>query len=481
MRDKFFMEIKYRKLGKTGKNVSICGFGAYRIDQNYSPHFETLKYTLKKGINLIDTSTNYGDGGSEELIGNVITELNGKEISRNDLVIVSKAGYMQGKTLELAKQKEVSQIAYEEIIKCSDQMWHCIHPDFLLDEITNSLDRLNTGYIDIYLLHNPEYFLEYSEEKDSVKKQKEFYRRIENAFRFLESQVDEGRIQFYGVSSNTFGISFDAEKFVSLEKLYEIAESIKPDNHFAVVEMPLNLLEKGALRIRNQLENSLSVLQFAKEKNLGVLINRPLNAIQNKVLYRLADYELKDERGEKELFEILTTIEAIENKFKDNYSELFPEEQKKELINYFSLTGFLKENYNKFENIAHFRDAKSNYFIPRINIALNAVYQKNPKNEAISAELNEYVVYLNMVWDIIDSLYANQANQANSSLHSLLNNYLDEEFYNIPLSQKAILFINSLREVSSVLVGMRSIKYVNDVLEAMNQNYIIDTYKFWNE
>lgn len=56
-------------LGKTGWSVSPVGFGGYRIHDRVDEHREALKLALTSGCNLIDTSTNYGDGGSEKLIG----------------------------------------------------------------------------------------------------------------------------------------------------------------------------------------------------------------------------------------------------------------------------------------------------------------------------------------------------------------------------------------------------------------------------
>ena len=62
----------YRILGKTGLIVSALGFGAYRVDGRTPEHREALRMALGGGCNLIDTSTNYTDGASESLIGEVL-------------------------------------------------------------------------------------------------------------------------------------------------------------------------------------------------------------------------------------------------------------------------------------------------------------------------------------------------------------------------------------------------------------------------
>ena len=56
-------ELSYAALGATGLSVSAAGFGSYRIDASSSAHEQALLYALRSGVNLIDTSANYTDGG----------------------------------------------------------------------------------------------------------------------------------------------------------------------------------------------------------------------------------------------------------------------------------------------------------------------------------------------------------------------------------------------------------------------------------
>ena len=57
-------DIKSKILGKTNFRASICGFGCYRIDDGIPQHQKALEKALLSGINVIDTSSNYSDGGS---------------------------------------------------------------------------------------------------------------------------------------------------------------------------------------------------------------------------------------------------------------------------------------------------------------------------------------------------------------------------------------------------------------------------------
>jgi aryl-alcohol dehydrogenase-like predicted oxidoreductase len=66
--------MKYRKLGKSGPEVSEIGFGAWAIggswgDQKESDSQEALETALEKGVNFIDTAAGYGNGKSEKIIG----------------------------------------------------------------------------------------------------------------------------------------------------------------------------------------------------------------------------------------------------------------------------------------------------------------------------------------------------------------------------------------------------------------------------
>ena len=58
-----------RRLGLAQLTVSQAGFGCYRVSAGVAHHEKALRRALREGINLIDTSTNYADGGSESLIG----------------------------------------------------------------------------------------------------------------------------------------------------------------------------------------------------------------------------------------------------------------------------------------------------------------------------------------------------------------------------------------------------------------------------
>lgn len=286
-----FREVAYNLLSDTGLRVSPIAFGSYRVDTSFPEHREALRYALCSGVNLIDTSTNYTDGGSELLIGSVIEDIeNEGTFGRDQYVIVSKVGYLQGRVYRLSQNLKNDDRGYPDLVKYSVGLEHCIHPAFIEDQLTASLSRLNCGSIDAYLLHNPEYYLSWAKRNDIEleKAQEEYYRRIRLAFEHLEKERGRGRIRCYGISSNTFPISADEYEFTSLERVINIATEISPLHHFKVIQLPFNLIENGCA-INGSQTGSVTVLELARRHNIALLANRPLNAIYLNGLVRLSD------------------------------------------------------------------------------------------------------------------------------------------------------------------------------------------------
>jgi hypothetical protein len=220
-------------------------------------------------------------------------------VGRHEVVVVSKVGYVQGTNLRLAMERERQGCPFPDMVCYMDGCWHCIHPEYLEDQLARSLDRLGLETLDVCLLHNPEYFF-----SDAAQRglgplpalRDEFYRRLRDAFEFLEGQVEAGRIGCYGVSSNTCVLPADDPEATSLTRMLEAAKAAGGSEHrFRVLQLPLNLIESGgALEANN---GGKTVLTLAAEKGLGVLINRPLNAIHGHGIVRLAELQDSSNRG----------------------------------------------------------------------------------------------------------------------------------------------------------------------------------------
>lgn len=478
-----FPGMKNKSLGKTGYKVSICGFGCYRIDIGVKSHEKALIKAIKSGINILDTSANYSDGGSEKLVGKVVNELilEGK-ISRDEIVIVSKGGYIQGSNYDVALERENNGKPFPEVTKCAPDLWHCIHPDFLEDQITRSLERLNLERIDVYLLHNPEYFLTYSQITDDERRKKEYYRRIEQAIIHLEKEVSEKRINYYGISSNTFGLPPDKPNFTSLERVIEIAKNISENNHFAVVQLPLNLFEQGGAQNKNQTNEQKTFLELAEESNLGVLVNRPLNAIVKNQLIRLADFPVTESRSEAEINELIEDLSKQEKILIEKYVSFInvSSSERKNLVESLSLARVIRANRQNFTCPGNFKEIKIYHLIPGANYAINLIGKYFDDENAVRS-LRNYAVTVNVLLESIQSSLAKKQNEKNRHIHQKLDVYLNDEKKILTLSQKSLLMLNSLNGVSSTLVGMRGENYVDDVVEAIRSDFIEKSSEFWKK
>jgi len=282
-------------LGSTGLPVSRLGFGCYRVDDATPGHRAALERAIERGCSLIDTSTNYADGHSESLVGEVLADLGRRDPERRRrVVLVSKIGYVQGRNLALAHEREAARRPFPDMVKYMDGCWHCIHPEFLRDQLTRSRERLRVETLDVCLLHNPEYFLSDAAHREDApldEVRAEFDRRLRDAFAFLEEAARAGDIRYYGVSSNTCVSPADDPEATSVSRMVAAAVAAAGEGHrFRVLQLPMNLFETGGALERNTgTAGSQTALQAAAGAGLGVLINRPLNAIVGGRLLRLAD------------------------------------------------------------------------------------------------------------------------------------------------------------------------------------------------
>jgi len=75
--------VEYRRLGKTGRDVSAIGFGAWAIGADWgqvddAQSLKALHAAADAGVTLIDTADVYGDGRSERVIARFLAERSGE-------------------------------------------------------------------------------------------------------------------------------------------------------------------------------------------------------------------------------------------------------------------------------------------------------------------------------------------------------------------------------------------------------------------
>ena len=469
----------YTTLGSTGFTNSRIGFGGYRTGVDQEGHRTALLKAIREGCNLIDTSTNYADGDSERLVGSVLKELLAqKEMTRDNVIVVSKIGYVQGKNLQHAKTREQAGRAYPEMVKYGEDIWHCLHPEFLDDQLTGSLDRLGLATLDVCLLHNPEYFLSDAKQRKLIvdastldELRTEFYRRLEQAFVYFEQQIDSGRIQFYGVSSNTSTAQPGDPEATSLSRMLEAAQraaqqAAKPQHGFRVLQLPMNLFESGALLTPNTGQED-TALKFAQEHHIAVLVNRPLNAIsaQHRGMTRLADPRYEQVET---LFETQhQTVTTLEETFRKEFAPLIPYAGKGlEPKDFFSLADELRHLRSRIHNLEHWEQIESQMIAPHINQALQAAAKHLSREQATAWQnwQNQYIPNLVILLKIVRQEAAKKSEQHLQTITAALDRFLPEEKRGEPLSRKALWSLTSTPGVTCVLNGIRTTDYVEDSL-----------------
>lgn len=473
-------------LGNTDLTVSRIGFGTYRCHQENEQHSAAIKLAFQKGCNLIDTSANYTDGNAEVLIGDVINQevVWGDALRREDLVIVSKVGYIQGENMGIALDMEKKDTPFPEVVKYQQGLWHCIHPKFIEDQITRSLARMHLDTLDIYLLHNPEYYLSHAlrQGKDTPENiRKTFYDRIRRAFVQMEKLVREGLIRNYGISSNGFPLSEEANEYVSLAQVWKAYQDaclqcgISPaEGHFSVIQLPYNWLENGAaVQKNNEYQGErYSTLGLAEALGLGVLVNRPLNAIKDNQLHRLARYGFKEDVDYQGEFEqarqqLADKEQEILNLIKQQNIDVTV--QGTTLSNLFQSSLKLQRLAGQPQDISRFREVIEHYFAPVVGYASKILSQQlEPDTQKESAELLKG--YQSSFASTVSALQHHFDKQNYNRLRYLpvrFGHLYPELGESLSFSQKALLIAGNTPGVDVVLNGMRTPAYVQDAMGAL--------------
>jgi len=427
------------------------GFGCYRVSDGNAMQEQALREYLARGGNLIDTSANYGDGGSEALVGKVL-----RDVPRERVIVVTKGGYIQGRNMALALRRK-----FPEVVEYGQGIWHSIHPEFLETQITMSAERMRQAYIDVYLLHNPEYYLEDQAHRGGAgrKEHDEFYRRVKEAFRFLEAKAAEGKIGWYGVSSNNFGMPGSKPTMTSVERCWQTAEELTSTHHFRVVQLPLNLYESGgALEANNSGE---TVLDFCRAKGIAVLINRPLNAFSSNRLIRLADFLRPGEMppGIERLHAILEPVRRMEQDLAEQHD--IP-------LIYGDRNGiavYLETIVPQMKSLAHWQEIFGEYVIQPVQQWATQCQQLYGDRPEWKPWWQEFAAKLSTAFEEISRYLAASQQSASDKLRSLLAaaGYPKSDESLSRMAQNELLHLPG---VSCVLNGMRRVEYVVDSMGA---------------
>ncbi len=145
------------KIANSDLEVSKLAMGCMRIKESSVEEVEALvKKALEVGINFFDHADIYGRGTSETVFGEVLKR---NPDMREKMIIQTKCGIVPGVMFDFSK---------EHIIK----------------SVNESLERLQTNYVDVLLLHRPDALYEPQEVAEAI-----------------NQLVEEKKIKYFGVSN----------------------------------------------------------------------------------------------------------------------------------------------------------------------------------------------------------------------------------------------------------------------------------------
>ena len=212
----------YNELGKTGLEVSRLGFGTMRLptinsnaDIDESEASAMLKYGIENGINIIDTAFPYhsvgidGNGNSERFVGKFLKE--------NDL-------------------------RDEILLQTKSPSWLIEKKEDFDTYLDLQLEKLQTDYVDIYLLHSltvPDWY-----------KVKDL-----EVLDFLDDCLSSGKVKHVGFSSH-----------IEVDYLIEILDEYPK---WEVVMTQMNYLDE-------YYQSGVMGLDYLKEVKVGSMIMEPL-------------------------------------------------------------------------------------------------------------------------------------------------------------------------------------------------------------
>ena len=212
----------YNTLGKTGLEVSRLGFGCMRLptkannaDIDTDEASKMLRYGIENGINLIDTAYPYhsegldGNGESEKFIGEFLSE----NSLRDEIILQTKSPSW--------------------LMESADDFDHYL-------EI--QLEKLQTDYIDIYLLHSLT-VPDWNRVRDL------------NVLDFLDDALSSGKIKHVGFSSH-----------IEVDNMIEIIDEY-PKWEVAMTQM--NYLDE-------YYQSGIMGLDYLRQVNMGSMIMEPL-------------------------------------------------------------------------------------------------------------------------------------------------------------------------------------------------------------
>ncbi len=186
--------MEYRKLNGSDLNISAVTFGAWAAGgwmwggTERNEAVNAIRTAYDSGITSIDTAPVYGQGTSEEIVGEAISIF-----PRDKIQILTKFG--------LRWDLEKGEFYFKTTNNQGNpiNIYKNASKESIVEECENSLRRLNTEYIDLYQIHWPDPTTSVQETMEAV-----------------SQLIKDGKVRYAGVCNYDSSLMKEAEKHISL-------------------------------------------------------------------------------------------------------------------------------------------------------------------------------------------------------------------------------------------------------------------------
>lgn len=204
--------MRYREFGSTGEKISILGFGCMRFPQtdgkiNEDETLKMVRYAIDNGVNYIDTAYPYHGGESELVVGRILKD------------------------------------GYREKVNLATKLpsWNIKSREDMDKYLNEQLKKLQTNYIDFYLVHALDKELWDNLVKNGI-------------FDFLDEVKRKKKVRYVGFS---------------FHDKYEVFEKIIDDYGWDFTQIQYNYIDEDY-------QAGTKGLEYAYKKGLGIVIMEPL-------------------------------------------------------------------------------------------------------------------------------------------------------------------------------------------------------------
>lgn len=212
--------MKYRKLGRTDLELSVIGLGTmtWGVQNTQEDGFKQMDYALERGINFFDTAEMYAIPPSAETYGTTETIIGNWFAARSNRDKVILASKIAGPGLSWIR---------DGINTINKKNIHLA--------LENSLQRLQTDYIDLYQLHWPNrgsyhfgQIWDYAPNFDIQAEEDNFLEVLYT----LQALIKEGKIRHIGLSNET---AWGLMKWLHLAEKHELPRMASIQNEYSLI------------------------------------------------------------------------------------------------------------------------------------------------------------------------------------------------------------------------------------------------------